>query len=86
MQTAYASRAGSEPRSSSRNPRSQGESAPTLVVGAADDQALPIDPHTDAVAAAIPGARREIVAGAHIATVESADRINELILDHLEAA
>lgn len=58
--------------------------APTLVIGAADDPSLPVDPHTQALAAGIPGSRSQIVPGAHIATVESAERINELILDHLE--
>jgi 3-oxoadipate enol-lactonase len=62
-----------------------GITAPTLVIGAADDPSLPVDPHTDAVAAGIPGARREIVAGAHLANVENADAVTALIIDHLEA-
>jgi 3-oxoadipate enol-lactonase len=61
-------------------------SAPTLVIGARDDPALPIDPHTDTLSAGISRARRAIVPGAHIASVESAGAVNELLLNHLEAA
>jgi 3-oxoadipate enol-lactonase len=59
--------------------------APTLVVGATDDLALPVAAHTDPLARCIPRARRVVVPGAHMASVESAELVNDLILDHLEA-
>ena len=42
--------------------------APTLVVAGADDAATPVDPHARTIAAGIPGARLEVVPGAHLAT------------------
>lgn len=60
--------------------------APTLVVSGADDPSIPPE-HQRAIAAAIPGARLETLApAAHLAAVERAEAVNELILDHLEAA
>jgi 3-oxoadipate enol-lactonase len=58
--------------------------APTLVVAGADDPATP-PAHGAAIAAAIPGARLEIVAGAaHLASYEQAATANRLILEALD--
>jgi 3-oxoadipate enol-lactonase len=57
--------------------------APTLAVAGAED---PATPPTDLgrIAAAIPGARLEIVAGAaHLANLEQPAKITELVLSHL---
>jgi 3-oxoadipate enol-lactonase len=55
--------------------------APTLVAGGENDRVFPID-HTRAIAAAIPGARMEIIAGTgHGLLIERADRVLELLLD-----
>ena len=59
--------------------------APTLVVAGADDLATPVDPHARTIAAGIPGARLEVVAGAHLATIESAGAVNALLVEHLTA-
>ena len=57
--------------------------APTLVIGGAQDAALPAT-HSRAIAAAIPGARLEILdPGAHLASVERADTVTQLIAEHL---
>lgn len=57
--------------------------APTLVVGGADDLATPVDPHATTIAAAIPGARLEVLpAAAHLATVERTAAATRLILTH----
>jgi 3-oxoadipate enol-lactonase len=56
--------------------------APTLVVVGAHDPATPL-PHGRLIADGVPGARLEVVAGAHLATVEDADRCTALLLDHL---
>lgn len=57
--------------------------APTLVVSAADDEALP-PRHGREIAAGIPGARFELLRpGAHIPMVERPDEVVTLILDHL---
>ena len=57
--------------------------APTLVIAGAEDPSTP--PSTvEQVAAAIPGARFEVIEGAaHIASVERADEFNRLIEEHL---
>ena len=58
--------------------------APTLVVAGADDPATP-PAHGAAIAAAIPGARLEVVAGAaHLASYEQAETANRLILEALD--
>jgi pimeloyl-ACP methyl ester carboxylesterase len=57
--------------------------APTLVIGGDADLATPIEPHLMTVAAGIPGARLEVLAGAHLATVERAEAATRLILDHV---
>jgi 3-oxoadipate enol-lactonase len=57
--------------------------APTLVIAADDDPATPPE-HGERVAAGIPGARFEVVAGArHLATVEQPDAMTALIAGHL---
>jgi 3-oxoadipate enol-lactonase len=58
--------------------------APTLVVGGAQDAAIPIE-HQRALAAAIPGARLEVLdPGAHVVSAERADDVNAIILHHLD--
>ncbi|WP_067568178.1 3-carboxy-cis,cis-muconate cycloisomerase [Nocardia acidivorans] len=58
--------------------------APTLVISGADDPATPPE-HGHRIATAIPRARHEIVGpGAHLANVESPQRVSELILAHLK--
>jgi 3-oxoadipate enol-lactonase len=59
--------------------------APTLVVAGADDLATPVDPHARTIAAGIPGARLEVVPGAHLANIESAAAVNALLVEHLTA-
>ena len=57
--------------------------APTLVISGAADAATPVALQAE-IAAAIAGARHEIVApAAHLATAEQPDHINELIGAHL---
>jgi 3-oxoadipate enol-lactonase len=57
--------------------------APTLVISGAEDPATPVALQAE-IAAAIPGARHEIVRpAAHLATTEQPERINELIGAHL---
>ena len=57
--------------------------APTLVVSAADDQAAPPD-RQRLLADAIPSARLEtLTPAAHIASVEQAEQVTRLILDHV---
>ena len=58
--------------------------APTLAVGAVGDLAIP-PAHSEAIAAGVPGARLEMLAhGAHLAAVECAGEVAELIERHLE--
>ena len=59
--------------------------APTLMIAGADDLATPVEPHARTIAAGIPGARLEIVPGGHLATIESADAVNALLVEHLRA-
>ncbi|QBI52043.1 alpha/beta fold hydrolase [Streptomonospora litoralis] len=57
--------------------------APALVVAAAHDPLLPPG-HGRRLARGIPGARLETVpAAAHLAGIERADRVNELLTEHL---
>jgi 3-oxoadipate enol-lactonase len=58
--------------------------APTLVVAALDDRAIP-PPHADVIVAGIGRhAHRELVAdAAHLAVVEQPERITDLLLEHL---
>ena len=58
--------------------------APTLVIGGAQDAAIPPD-HQERLAASIAGARLEILdPGAHVVSVERADDVCDLIADHLD--
>jgi 3-oxoadipate enol-lactonase len=60
--------------------------APTLVVAGAQDPSTPPE-HGEAVAAAITGARYELLdPSAHIAAIERADDVTRLLLDHLTPA
>jgi 3-oxoadipate enol-lactonase len=60
--------------------------APTLVVAGAQDPATPPQ-HAYDIAAAIPGARVEVVAdAAHLANVERAEEVNRLLRDHHDPA
>ena len=60
-------------------------SAPTLVIGAADDPATPLQ-HQEEIAARISGARLEVLEdAAHLANVEQPEAFDRLVLAHLEA-
>jgi 3-oxoadipate enol-lactonase len=60
-----------------------GITAPTLVVSGRQDPSIPPE-HGEAIAAAVPGARFELLdPAAHLANVERADAVNALIADHL---
>jgi 3-oxoadipate enol-lactonase len=58
--------------------------APTLVIAGRHDPATP-PPHAELIAARIPGARLEVVDGAHLSNYERADEVTRALLDHLEA-
>lgn len=58
--------------------------APTLVISGEEDPATPPE-HGRRIAAEIPGARFEIVSpGAHLANIEAAEQIDDLIITHLK--
>jgi 3-oxoadipate enol-lactonase len=57
--------------------------APTLVIGGEFDTAAPPDQHARVIAERIPGARLELVPGAHIASVEASGPVTRLIIKHL---
>ena len=58
--------------------------ASTLVIGGAQDAAIP-PAHQEHLAAVIPGARLQILdPGAHVVSVERADVVTDLIADHLD--
>ncbi|MEA2250697.1 MAG: 3-oxoadipate enol-lactonase [Solirubrobacteraceae bacterium] len=60
--------------------------APTLVVGGGQDVATPAAEHSAPIAAAIPGARLEILdAAPHLASVERPDEVTRVVLEHLRA-
>jgi 3-oxoadipate enol-lactonase len=60
--------------------------APTLVIGAQQDQSLPV-PLSREIAAAVPGARLEVLdPGAHLVAVERPEATAALILEHLAPA
>jgi 3-oxoadipate enol-lactonase len=60
-----------------------GITAPTLVISARQDPSIPPS-HGEAIAAAVPGARFELLdPGAHLASVERADAVTPLIAEHL---
>ena len=58
--------------------------APTLVIAGRHDPATP-PPHGELIASRIPGARLELVDGAHLSNYERPDEVTALLLDHLEA-
>jgi 3-oxoadipate enol-lactonase len=63
-----------------------GITAPTLVVAGRQDPSIPPE-HGEAIAAAVPGARLEILdPAAHLASVERADAVTALIAEHLDGA
>lgn len=56
--------------------------APTLVLAGREDPATP-PPHAERIAAAVPGARLEVLDDAsHLAVAERPDAVNALLLDH----
>jgi 3-oxoadipate enol-lactonase len=58
--------------------------APTLVLGGAQDPATPPEEHAAVLAERIPGARLEILdPGAHLLNVERPEDVTRLLLDHL---
>lgn len=58
--------------------------APTLVISAIQDLAIPPQ-HSEAIVAAVPGARLELIAdAAHLASVEQPAAATRLLIDHLE--
>ena len=60
--------------------------APTLVVAGAQDPSTPPE-HGEAIAAAVAGARFELLdPSAHIAAIERADDVTRLLLDHFAPA
>ena len=59
-------------------------SAPTLVIGGAQDPATPPDDHAAVIASAIPRARLEVLdPGAHLLNVERPQEVTDLIREHL---
>jgi 3-oxoadipate enol-lactonase len=57
--------------------------APTLVIAGADDPATP-PAQAEAIVAAIPEARLEVVSGAaHLANIEQPEQVTRLLVDHL---
>jgi 3-oxoadipate enol-lactonase len=60
-------------------------SAPTLVVAGSLDPATP-PAYAEAIAAAVPGSRLEIVEAAHFANWEQPDTVNRLLADHLDGS
>ncbi len=59
--------------------------APTLVIGGADDVATPVERGAAVIAAAVPGARLEVVPAAHLAPYERPDLVGALLRRHLRA-
>jgi 3-oxoadipate enol-lactonase len=58
--------------------------APTLVIAGAEDPATPPPQHAEVIAGAIPSARYEVLSpAAHLLNLEQADRVSELILEHV---
>jgi 3-oxoadipate enol-lactonase len=57
-------------------------SAPTLVIAGSADLSTPVDPHARTIVDGIPGARLDVLEGAHLATVERADEATALIAEH----
>lgn len=57
--------------------------APTLVIGATDDIMVPFY-NSQALAAAIPGARLATMLGGHFYPLSASDKLADLILEHLQ--
>lgn len=61
--------------------------AATLVLAGGQDAGTPPRPHAEQIASGIAGARLEVLEdAAHLATVQRADRVNELLAEHLDGA
>jgi 3-oxoadipate enol-lactonase len=58
--------------------------APTLVIGGAQDPATPIEPHARTLVDGIPGARLEVLDAAHLATIERSTEATPLIAAHAD--
>jgi 3-oxoadipate enol-lactonase len=58
--------------------------APTLVVAGRSDPSTPPE-HAEVIGRLVPDCRVELVDAAHLASVEAAERCQDLLLDHLEA-
>lgn len=58
--------------------------APTLVIGGAQDPSTPVDPHARTIVDGISGAALEVLDAAHLATVERADEATSLIMAHVD--
>ncbi|MER7083967.1 alpha/beta fold hydrolase, partial [Saccharopolyspora kobensis] len=57
-------------------------SAPTLVIAGAEDPATP-PAHAEQIAAAVAGARLEVLSpAAHLANAEQPESVNRLLLEH----
>ena len=52
------------------------------MIGGAQDPATPPDEHAKKIAEGIPGARLEILDGAHLINVEQSDEVVRLLLEH----
>jgi 3-oxoadipate enol-lactonase len=65
-------------------PRLRTIRAPTLVVAGAHDVATPPEATSVPMAAAIPGARLQVVDAAHLAPYERPDLVGPLVLQHLD--
>lgn len=55
---------------------------PTLVIGGSDDLSTPVEPHSRTLVDGIPGARLEVVAAGHLATIEQPALTSTLIGAH----
>lgn len=55
---------------------------PTLVIAGSADLATPVEPHARTIVDGIPGARLEVLAAAHLATIERAAEATPLIAAH----
>lgn len=64
-------------------PYLDGISAPTLVIGGALDPATPPEEHAKKIAEGIPGARLEILDGAHLINVERPKEVVRLLVEFL---
>ncbi|MCU1661738.1 MAG: 3-oxoadipate enol-lactonase [Pseudonocardia sp.] len=58
-------------------------SVPTLVIAGSADLSTPVEPHARTIVDGIPGARLEVLDGAHLATVERAGEATALIMEHV---